>query len=606
MLNRLRRAWPLFGLLALSACAHVTNDSAALCQDAARPCYQPEAGYRFLPDKNAERDTLVIVTLSGGGIRASALGYGTLLALKELPGRAGAGSSLLDEVDIISSVSGGSVTAGWYGWKGQAGLVPGNALEQFFQGGGNAALAWRGLNPAAVAGYALTSYQRSDVLAGFFADRLFRDESGETVTFKALTGKYRNDPSQPFVILNATDLGHESRFPFTQGQFDLICSDLDAYSLAHAVAASANFPLVFSPIGLQNHSADCAVHVREPQAWAQQGPPRWINRYACYDGWIAADARARAKSGLRPVAGKASAAEIPSPRSNGLLELRWARSARDYIEPPAGDTVIHLLDGGLVDNLGVLSTLAIEDEAARPPGLFQRLNTHPLRPAADPGIQGTSPATRNAACPEHDPDAYAVRYKNIKEVLYIVVNARTRSAAGIDDSVYPPDLVSTALRVIDTPLDSTILDNQNYLTAELQAILQQPPETAAATGSYDCNSKPPLPPGVAPPVCARIISLDFEVISDSACRNRFWQIATTWTLDQRIIDALIELPRAMLRRSGELHDFYGDLDRIDSARSKGAPAPTTSPTHLAGFNAASSNFAADFAAPCKAVAAAAP
>lgn len=587
MRYRLHRTAILVGLIALAACAHVTNENEALCRDATvTPCYRPEAGYRFLPDKEGERDTLVVVTFSGGGIRASALAYGTLLALKELPGRARAGSSLLDDVDIVSSVSGGSVTAGWYGWKGQAGLVPGNALEQFLYQGGVAALAWRGLNPVALAGYALTPYQRSDVLKGFFADRLFRDEHGQDVTFAAVTEKYRHDPTQPFVILNATDLGHESRFPFTQGQFDLICSDLGPYKLAYAVAASANFPIVFSPIGLQNYSADCAAHEREPQAWAEQGPPHWINRYACYDGWTAADKHPPGKGGLLPVAGKASAADIPSPRSNGLLHLRWARSARDYIEPPPGDTVIHLLDGGLVDNLGILSTLAIEDEAKNAPGLFQRLNVH----------QQASPPGPQVPCPSPASDSYSARYKNIKEVLYIVVNARTRNPAGIDTSLYPPDLFSTTLRVIDTPIDATILDNQNYLTAELQTILGQPPETSVSQG-YDCNSKGTPPPGMVP-VCARIVSLDFETIGNRACRDALWQIGTTWTLDEPIIKALIELPKIMLRRSGELADFYRDLDRIDAADNSGRKTARLVPNYVA---APPNGIGADFINPCKAI-----
>lgn len=590
---RLNRTSGLLGLLALAACAHVTNEDQALCHDTAtRPCYQPDDGYRFLPDKNAARDTLVVVTLSGGGIRASALAYGTLLALKELPGREGEGGTLLDQVDIISSVSGGSVTAGWYAWQGKDGLQPEeerrhspNALGQFFAGGGNAAIAWRGLNPAAMAGYALTPYQRSDVLAGFFADRLF----GGT-TFAALDAKYRNDPNQPFVILNATDLGHESRFPFTQGQFDLICSDLGLYRLSDAVAASANFPIVFSPIGLQNYSRDCAAHEHPTPVnwpWAQQGPPHWINRYACYDG-KAGDAPG--PNGLVPVDGRDSGS-LRSPRSNGLLELRWARSARDYITAAPGDEVIHLLDGGLVDNLGVLSTLAVEDKAQNLPGLFQRLNSDKQAPSTKP------------SCPDPDRDSYPERYQHIKEVLFIVVNARTRSPAGIDNSIYPPDVASTTLRVVDTPLDATILDHQNYLTAELQAILGQPAETAGpGRGNYDCNSAPQA--GRPAPSCARIVSIDFETIVDKSCRDGFWTIATTWTLDEKTIAALIALPKIMLRRSGEIAQFYGDLDRIDAGKEKpGTALDKTGPLERLA-TARLRGFAADFTAPCAAVAAA--
>jgi NTE family protein len=57
---------------------------------------------------------------SGGGTRASALAYGVL---KELAATTvtidGVQVRLLDEVDMISSVSGGSFTAAYYGLYGE-------------------------------------------------------------------------------------------------------------------------------------------------------------------------------------------------------------------------------------------------------------------------------------------------------------------------------------------------------------------------------------------------------------------------------------------------------------------------------------------------------
>ncbi len=421
---------PFVLLSVLPACAHTTNQ--ALCSPDAsgiadEACtWNPDFGYRLDPDhgyrfdpRKGKRRTLVVVTFSGGGIRAAALAYGTLLALEELKGATGAGT-LLDDVDVISSVSGGSVTAGWYALRGKDGLLGDerqNALLQFLRTGGTGELAWRGLNPATLMGYVVTPYQRSDALSDFFAGRLFGN-----ATYRDVETRYRN-PQQPFVIVNATDLGHETRFPFTQNRFDLICSNLSRYKLADAVAASANFPIAFSAIGVRNFSFPGDCPARGP-AWRTAGPPEWIDHYrGLYDS--------------NDRAGKGTL----SPHSNGLLQVRAAREAHDYVAPAADDRILHLLDGGLVDNLGIQSTLAIEDDAVCAPGLFQRL--------ANPRPDG---------------------YRNFDEVLYIVVNARSRSPAGIDNAEYPPDVFSTLLRVIDTPLDSAILGTQNYLTAELQSI----------------------------------------------------------------------------------------------------------------------------------------
>ncbi len=72
----------------------------------------------------------------------------------------------------------------------------------------------------------------------------------------------------PMVTISATDVTNESVFPFNQDQFDLICSDLSRYPLARAVAASNGFPVVFTPITLENHAPECAG--RRP-AWIEEG-----------------------------------------------------------------------------------------------------------------------------------------------------------------------------------------------------------------------------------------------------------------------------------------------------------------------------------------------
>jgi len=63
----------------------------------------------------------IVLAFSGGGTRAAALSYGVLetLSAQEIvwDGRA---RRLHDEVDIISTVSGGSFTAAYFGLRGEA------------------------------------------------------------------------------------------------------------------------------------------------------------------------------------------------------------------------------------------------------------------------------------------------------------------------------------------------------------------------------------------------------------------------------------------------------------------------------------------------------
>ena len=57
----------------------------------------------------------VAVTLSGGGARAAAFGYGVLDGLRQTRfAWNGRQTSLLDEIDVISGVSGGSIVAAYY------------------------------------------------------------------------------------------------------------------------------------------------------------------------------------------------------------------------------------------------------------------------------------------------------------------------------------------------------------------------------------------------------------------------------------------------------------------------------------------------------------
>jgi hypothetical protein len=468
----------------------------------------------------------VIVTLSGGGARAAALALGTLQALEELdpadvdPNHPS--DTLLDQVDIISSVSGGSVTAGWYALKGKAGLAQtgdDGKLWSFLNDSWTGQLVWRAFNPWTLGRYTFTDYTRSDVLSDFFRDHLFGN-----ATYLDVLHQYKRDAHQPYVILNATDLGHEAIFPFTQGHFDLLCSDLNHYRLTNAVAASGNFPLAFSALGLQNFSG-CGMQKDDP-SWRNDGPPRWVDYYNKFEGPPAV-----------------------SPRSFQLNELRSARMAKDFLNSPNAnnnDQYIHLLDGGVTDNLGVRSTLALEDDPARVPSLYLRLS--------------------GAKRPEG--------YQHVERVLYIVVNARTRDPQGLDQAKSPPGEIKTALRMVDTQLDASTLTDQDYLIAELEATSHAartdagntqesantpcPTPTAFLSCKPEAQAKYPAPEG---PLNFSVVSVDFEMIPEKTCRDAAWLLATNWGLAKSQIQGLVEVAKVILSNSTDLEQFYWETGK---------------------------------------------
>src|SRR5258705_12104739 len=83
----------------------------------------PRTGYRFETRQAVSqnrKDNLVILAFSGGGTRAAAFSYGVLEFLRrtEVVAPNGAKVRLLDGVDVITGVSGGSFTALAYGLYG--------------------------------------------------------------------------------------------------------------------------------------------------------------------------------------------------------------------------------------------------------------------------------------------------------------------------------------------------------------------------------------------------------------------------------------------------------------------------------------------------------
>ncbi len=83
-----------------------------------------KTGYRFDTRwehrSNYDAENLVVLAFSGGGTRAAAFSYGVLETLRrmELTGPKGRKIRMLDEVDLVTGVSGGSFTALAYGLYG--------------------------------------------------------------------------------------------------------------------------------------------------------------------------------------------------------------------------------------------------------------------------------------------------------------------------------------------------------------------------------------------------------------------------------------------------------------------------------------------------------
>jgi len=229
------------------------------------------AGYRFenLPPTAANTNGLfVVLTFSGGGTRAAALAYGVLLELRDTKFvRGGRETSLLEEVDVISSVSGGSFTAAYYGLHHAETFA--SFERDMLHRNITRELAFGTVRPDRGIALPFTHYNRSDLAADLYDERIFAN-----ATFADLQKRGR-----PFIVINATDLSRGAPFEFTQNHFDLLCSDLSRLRVGASVAASAGFPGLLTPMRLTNYAGQCGYAIPKEVTNAQRDRIRNPQRY---------------------------------------------------------------------------------------------------------------------------------------------------------------------------------------------------------------------------------------------------------------------------------------------------------------------------------------
>jgi predicted acylesterase/phospholipase RssA len=271
------------------ACARIDNAPVNL------PLSVPSAAAvstRFGPQQ-PQHETLIAVTLSGGGTRAAAFGWGALSRLAEIQTPHG---SLARDVRAVAGVSAGAILGAHFVLSGPSGLPAFRErfLERDVQSALRASPTPENLLRAAQGGI----NDRSG-LPTWLADNLFGS---------ATLGDL-DDPARPRLIFHATDMQNRSPYLFDRRSFDAVCSGRDSFPLSEAIAASAAVPVLFAPVIIRNFGAACA-----------QGNPR----------------HSRVKHGVQLTS----------------LDRHGARSLHAYRQGNA-DRFIKLNDGGLVDNLGV-------------------------------------------------------------------------------------------------------------------------------------------------------------------------------------------------------------------------------------------------------------
>jgi NTE family protein len=429
--------------------------------------YDPGYGYRaanLLPQAQTG-DVLLMLTFSGGGTRAAAFAYGALEALKEtevtLDGRR---TRLLDEVDAISGVSGGSFTAAYYGLFGER--IFKDFQERFLKKNIEGALVNRILfNPYNWVRLSSPWFARSDLAAEYYDQHVF-------------DGARFSDMLQhkgPMVFINTTDMVLGTRMAFTQVSFDIICSDLTNFPVARACAASSAVPIILTPIIIKNYAGSCGYQMPELLELAMQER------------------------------------QLPDRR----FEL--ANDILPYLDQEK-KPYLHLIDGGVADNLGLRV-------------LLERVT-----------------AAGNAWTSLSKSDK-----PNAHKIVIVVVNAQTE----IDPkwsliSTTPPFMAMvnsySSIAIARYNEDTLALVRESFSRWSDEIRRGRCPEGQISTAPGSCGD-----------IQFYLVDVKFDALKSEADRTYFKQLPTSFSLKPEQVDRLREAAKSILLDSRDFQRLLGDL-----------------------------------------------
>ena len=410
----------------------------------------PQQGYRLekTMQQALEKENLVIVTFSGGGSRAVSLGYGVLEQFQQATVRpTERGDTLLQNIDVVYGVSGGSVLAAYLALEGQE-TIP-KFKEFFLKKDFQKKVINEVFSLSNVPRLTSPQFGRSDLLQEQLNLALYHGK-----TFADLARKRKG----PFAVINATDMTAGQKVSFTQDFFDWLCVDLNDIEIARAVAASSAVPLIFSPITLNNHAGFC--HAESKKAFLMQTQP---GNHLLLNNFNA-------------------------------MQKRLARY-QDSVEQP----YLHLVDGGLTDNLGLASLLDMSN----------LLSIRKL---------------------------YAELKKSaLRHVVVVSVNAQNERTSHIDKSADVPGVREVVDTVINVPIDKATESTVQYS----QKFANQ--WNAYAKRQRDAKIK------------VYFVNVSLKDLPEGQLKRDVLNIGTSFYLPESDVDKLREAAKILLMQSKEYH-----------------------------------------------------
>jgi NTE family protein len=452
----------------------------ALAGCATRPVNVPikevdrNTGYRFQTRQlyDDDKENLVVLAFSGGGTRAAAFAYGVLeeLRVTEIAGPKGRRVRLLDEVDMITGVSGGSFTALAYGLYGEK--LFDDYERQFLKRDVQRDLVSRFFSPSNWSALWSEEWGRSEMAAQLYDEILFKG-----ATFRDL-----DLARGPLIAVTATDISTGSRLAFTQNEFDLLCSDVDSVPLSRAAAASSAVPLVLSPVTLNNYGGTCGYRL-----------PSWARAMQVRDSLV-------------------------RPAGRALQRFKELEAFQDGTNRP----YIHLVDGGLADNLGMRGVLEAMEE-----------------------LEGARALQRRT------------RLDEVRRIVVFVVNSLSIPKTDWDKSARPPNDFMILLKATGVPIDRYSYEAVELLKdiAARWKTMRRLRETRTLEIDASGNLRQVLD---APDIEVYAIDVSFDALTDRAEVAYLNDLPTSFALPAEAVDRLRAAAGTIIRQSPEFQRLLRD------------------------------------------------
>lgn len=286
----------------------------------------------------------------------------------------------------------------------------------------------------------------------------------------------------PLILVSATDISTGTRITFNQPVFDLLCSNLDAVPLSRAAAASSAVPVVLSPVTINNYGGTCNYAV-----------PPWVRAFT-------------------------GSANPPRPAARAAREITELDAYLDSGDRP----YIHLVDGGVSDNLGMR-------------GVLEQLQI--LEALNDRGVP--------------------TPLDHVRRIIVFVVNSLSSPRTNWDELERPPGPLQVLMKATGVPID-----HYSYEAVELlKDISARWSEGRRLRNLAHCSTNKESP------VCAAIhvpdaeiyaIDVSFAALPDRAERAYLNDQPTSFFLPAEAVDRLRAAAGTIILASPEFQRLLKD------------------------------------------------